>query len=312
MFKKIIFIGGKGGVGKSSCASALALTLSAQKRVLLVSTDPAHNLGDIFDQPFGHDIKTVQPNLDILEVDGEYQAKRLVQEAADRTKDFVSTMNYEQVDSYYKQVADAKSTQENALFEYLCEVVTFDYDHIVVDTAPSGHTLRLLALPKQLASWSRKLLKIQQNSENMENILGHLPADKTKNPDAFFRQQMIQILDQRYQKYSRFEAILRTQSTFFFVMNAAKLSLNETIRGQEEMKDIGLTLDGIILNKLLPETSNDPFLQSRIDEQNIYVPKAEEHFKKQHIIKLPLLPQDLTNITSLEQLGDTIYREFET
>ena len=150
-----IFFTGKGGVGKTSLACATAVTLAdSGKKVLLVSTDPASNVGQVFDQKIGHQIVAITKvaNLSAMEVDPMAAAQAYRDRVLDPVRD---VMPKEIVQSIEEQLSGSCTT-EIAAFDEFTGLLTntslrSDFDHIVFDTAPTGHTIRMLELP---GAWS--------------------------------------------------------------------------------------------------------------------------------------------------------------
>src|SRR5262245_7609784 len=145
--KRVLFFGGKGGVGKTTCASAMALAASrAGKRVLLVSTDPAHSTSDMFERPIGPEPVQLLPNLHGLEIDGAFETTRYVK----MVKEQISTLFGHQIQKEASRQIDLAASmpgaEEMALFDRIGALIRGEddrFDLIVFDTAPTGHTLRL-------------------------------------------------------------------------------------------------------------------------------------------------------------------------
>lgn len=317
MIPKVLFVGGKGGVGKTSVSSALATILSEQKNILLISTDPAHNLSDIFGMKFSSEITQININLSVIEIDPEYEAKNYVQKVAKSTRSFVGTESYGRIDDYFDKVANTSSALEAALFERLSIILSTklnEFDHIIIDTAPTGHTLRLFFMPGQLRDWAKNLLSMQERGGMAEKVLGHLSNDKDNrfsDPDGFVRSQLIQLLDERYERYSAFSNLVKDnlRCGIILVLNANKLAVNETQRSIINLKEKGLSPYAIILNKILPQSSDDDFMHSRIIQESEYIKLSDENFKKFKYIKVPLLSKDVTGIEMLKEFGKQLLKE---
>ena len=164
--KRVLFFGGKGGVGKTTCASAIALTASqAGKRVLLVSTDPAHSTSDMFERPIGPEPVELLPNLHGLEIDGEFESKRYVATVKEQIRALFGHHILKEAGRQIDLAASMPGAEEMALFDRIGGLVRGEddrFDLIVFDTAPTGHTLRLIRMPELLESWIRALSKSRQ------------------------------------------------------------------------------------------------------------------------------------------------------
>ncbi len=314
---KILFIGGKGGVGKSTTSSAIAVALSSEqnaRKVLLVSTDPAHNLSDIFDVAFANTATKINENLSIIEIDSSLEAKVYVENIAKSMRSFVSTTSYARIDDYFTKIADSSSTLEAALFERLTTILTKEadqYDHIVIDTAPTGHTLRLFFMPKELKDWSKTLLSMQERGGMSEKVLGHLErsdGNRFSDPDGFIRGQLIEKLDERYTRYNAFSNLVKDpiQCGIVLVLNASKLAVAETKRTIQSLASKGLKPYAIILNKVLPQNATDDFLRSRIIQQSEYISQSDEAFSHYRYLKMPLFKQDIMTQESLKSFGNIV------
>lgn len=148
---RFLFLTGKGGVGKTSIACASATELARRgNRVLLVSTDPASNVGHVFDQPVGNKITPIEgvKGLDALEIDPEVAAEEYRERALAPIRDFLSATDLADVTEQLSGSCTTEIASFNEFTGFLAsDETTRDYDHVVFDTAPTGHTVRLLKLP---------------------------------------------------------------------------------------------------------------------------------------------------------------------
>ena len=239
---RFLFFTGKGGVGKTSIACASALTLAASgKRVLLVSTDPASNVGQVFGIRIGNQITPVPavPRLSALEIDppGAAQAyrERIIGPARGVLADEV-------VRSMEEQLSGACTTEIAAFDEFTALLVdselTRDYDHILFDTAPTGHTIRLLQLP---GAWNDFL----QAGQGDASCLGPLAG-----------------LDKQREQYAAAVAALADpqRTRLILVARAQAATLREVARTHEELAAIGLGQQHLVINGVLPvgEAADDP------------------------------------------------------
>lgn len=300
---RLLFVGGKGGVGKTTLSSSIASLLAQRgEKTLLVSTDPAHNLGDIFEKRLGNEALAISENLHAIEIDPRQEVKRYIQAVASDTKRFVSANSYAMLDNYYQSVASSGVAQESALFDRLIRLIIEPdsrWDRIVVDTAPTGHTLRLFTLPKTLKEWSKTLLSQQERGGKIESALGHL-SDSSSN--------IMLRLEERYLRYSAFNNRLKDpkECGILFVLNPEHLAIEETKRALHSLKHESLKPYALIINKIMP-SSHDPFFAKRGESQARYLAEIDEVFKGERLWKIPLQGED---ILGREGLG-LIVRELE-
>ncbi|TDJ85815.1 ArsA family ATPase [Campylobacter volucris] len=291
IFPRVVFVGGKGGVGKSTMSSSIAKMLSLSgKKVLLISTDPAHNLKDIFDIEKNNQFNT---NLQILELNPQKEAKEYVENVSKATKELISPNSYEMLDNYYKIVKESAIAQESAMFDKLIKIISEDtnFDHIIIDTAPTGHTLRLFKMPKNLKIWSELLLKQREKNSNLQNIIGNIEGKDILKDN----------LENRHLRYSKFLNILKDnhQCAILLVLNLEKLPINETLRAIEELQIENITPFAIIINKI-PPNSNDEFFKTRFEISLQNLKLARKLFKDFNILEIPLYNKDISSEVDLE------------
>ncbi|WET41440.1 arsenical pump-driving ATPase [Citrobacter enshiensis] len=231
-----LFFTGKGGVGKTSISCATAIRLAEQgKRVLLVSTDPASNVGQVFGQAIGNTIQPIAtvPGLSALEIDPQAAA----QEYRARIVDPIKGLLPEDVIKSINEQLSGACTTEIAAFDEFTGLLTdvsllTRFDHIIFDTAPTGHTIRLLQLP---GAWSSFI---------------------ESNPDgASCLGPMAGLEKQREQYAHAVEALSDPKRTrLVLVARLQKSTLQEVARTHDELAAIGLKNQSLVINGVLPET----------------------------------------------------------
>ena len=237
---RYLFFTGKGGVGKTSLACATAVKLAgAGRRVLLVSTDPASNLAHVFGTDIGDREPTPipgVPNLEALNIDPEAAA----QAYRDRIVGPVRGSLPEKVVRQMEEELSGACTTEIAAFDEFTGLLTDErrtagYDHIIFDTAPTGHTLRLLTLP---GAWSSFL----ESNQSGASCLGPLAG-----------------LDRQRQQYRAAVDALRdgSRTTLILVSRPQAAALEEAARTSREVAALGVRNQRLILNGVMPESSSD-------------------------------------------------------
>lgn len=256
---RFYFFSGKGGVGKTSMASATAVSHADQgDKTLIVTTDPASNLADVFEQEIGHRVTPVAsvPGLWAMEIDSqaatdEYRDRVLAPYRQLFPADVVKVME-EQLNS--------PCTEEMAAFDKFVEFMAApDYEVVIFDTAPTGHTLRLLDLP---ASWSRHLTESEAGSG--QTCLGP-----------------VSMLGEARARYDHALAVMRDQesTTFAFVLQPEATAIAETKRAMKELERIGVKANLLIVNGILPEEEcREEFFLRRRAMQQRYLEQIRREF----------------------------------
>ncbi|EFT2708114.1 arsenical pump-driving ATPase [Salmonella enterica] len=281
-----IFFTGKGGVGKTSLACATAVWLADQgKKTLLVSTDPASNVGQVFSQTIGHritDISIVQ-NLAAMEVDPMAAA----QAYRDRVLDPVRELMPADVVSSIEEQLSGSCTTEIAAFDEFTGLLTNHelrekYDHIVFDTAPTGHTIRMLELP---GAWS-----------------GYLEA----NPDAAANLGPLVGLEKQQHQYSDAVKALSDAALtrLVLVARAQASTLKEVSHTHDELSAIGLQHQHLAINGVLPPFvgENDPLAQSILAREEQALLAMPENLANLPRSQLYLKPFNLVGLEALRKL----------
>ena len=299
--KQVLFFGGKGGVGKTTSASAMALAASkAGKRVLLVSTDPAHSTSDIFERAIGPDPVPLLPNLHGLEIDGELEAKRYVVGVKERIKTIFGHNIQKEANKQIDLAASMPGAEEMALFDRIGSLVRGEddrFDLIIFDTAPTGHTLRLIRMPELMEAWIRAL------SRSRQAMLG-IEQDDKSDP-------VMISLTERLDHLREFRARLLSPRVcaFVLVLVAERLPIEETARAIDQLDDAGVTIGGLVINRVLPDTSPDPFLRARHEQELVYLDEIDRRFKSRARVRVPQLPSDVHGVTTLERLAGLLVTE---
>ncbi len=308
---KIIFFGGKGGVGKTTCSASYAVH-EAKKglKTLLVSTDPAHSTSDIFEKQINDEITGLMPNLDALEISGEKESKQYMDSVRLSLKQIVSPVIVKEINKQIDAASISPGTEEAALFDKMIEIIiekSEEYDRIIFDTAPTGHTVRLLSLPELLGSWLDSLIAKRSKSVNLMSMAlkGRKASDQDLGND-----EVIKVLRKRYDKVSKAKKIIMDDKllSFIFVINAEKLPIDETIKAIGILEKYNISVGGIIVNKILPDNMQDEFWKNKKEQEQKYLNIIEDTFKNKKIFKLPLQQEDMKS-NNIEIIAD-MFNEF--
>ena len=290
---KLIFFSGKGGVGKTTCSVSYAVfSAKSGLKTLLVSTDPAHSTSDIFEREIGDEIQNVLANLDAIEINAEKESKRYMDNVRISLKNVVSPVIVQQINKQIDAASISPGTEEAALLDKMVEIITEEidnYDRIVFDTAPTGHTIRLLTLPELLGAWLDTLIEKRSKSINLLSMSKNRGVAKQEDIEE---DGVIKILRRRYEKISQAKKIMMDEKllSFIFVINAEKLPIDETVKAIDVLEKYSLLVDGIVVNKILPENMQDQFWVEKKEQEkknkqrgNIYTDMTKADYEKQVI-----------------------------
>jgi arsenite-transporting ATPase len=296
IMNKIVFFGGKGGVGKTTCSASFALNCALQgKKTLLVSTDPAHSISDIFEKPIGGKIINIDKNLDALEIDSAVESRKYMDGVRANLKNVLSPIIVKEIKKQINAAAVSPGTEEAALFDKMIEIIndkSSEYDQIVFDTAPTGHTVRLMSLPELLGAWIKSLIDKRKKALSIMQMANN--AGK-KNVDEVENDEVIKILRKRLENMENARTVITDNNrlSFIFVLNAEKLAIEETVKAIKILDTYKIKVDSLIVNRILPEDSVDEFWKGRKELENKYLVEIHNAFKGKNIIKIPMLSSDM-------------------
>jgi arsenite-transporting ATPase len=256
---KFVFFGGKGGVGKTTVSSAFGLkSARAGLRTLVVSTDPAHSTSDVFDQPFDDEARPVEGHegLWAMEIDPDEEVEAHMMEIKRRMSDQVSPAIVNEIDRQIELAHRTPGAYEAALFDRFIDVMreADEWDRVVFDTSPTGGTLRLLALPAFLGDWIDRLVDKRATSIDLfeKAAIGEREARRKADDDP-----IIDHLRARKEKFEFAGDALREAAAFYLVLNPDELSIRETRRAIDQLTGYGLTVDGLVVNRVTPAPDDD-------------------------------------------------------
>jgi arsenite-transporting ATPase len=293
---KLVFFGGKGGVGKTTSSSAYAFYCAEKgEKTLLVSTDPAHSLCDIFERKIGSKITKIKENLFSLEIDPEEESQEYIRNIKKNMKDIVSPVIVKEIERQLDAAAVSPGSDESAVFDKLMEIIIDyqkDYDRIVIDTAPTGHTLRLLSLPELLGGWMDRL--IEKRMKAMELYEMATREDK-KMKSVIEKDPVLSKLNERKRKMELAREILTDGElvSFVFVLNPEKLPIEETKKAVNTLEKYNIHVNDLIINRILPDNVEGKFWENRKKLEEKYLNEIVESFSNKNLIKIPLIDEDV-------------------
>ncbi len=283
-YRRTVFFVGKGGVGKTvaSCLTAVWLARRGY-RTLLLTTDPAAHLGDVLDVPVGDEVAAIgnMPNLWAVNIDPKAAAEtykaRILNDARQRGRP-------ESAIKVMAEELDSPCTEEIAAFDQFIDFASQDeWDVIVFDTAPTGHTMRLLELP---IDWSKQM-EVKVFASVDTTAADDMAKQRFKHVIEMMRDPM--------------------QSTFAFVMYPESTPLEEAWRAVQELGTVGIRPTLVVANMVIPtEQATTPFVLARRAMQEKYLAEISDRFRVP-MVEIPLLPSEISGIDTLIELGERIY-----
>ncbi|RSL68818.1 ATPase get3 [Fusarium floridanum] len=305
-----IFVGGKGGVGKTTTSCSLAIQLARVRRsVLLISTDPAHNLSDAFSQKFGKEARRVNgfDNLSAMEIDpnGSIQDMLAGQGDADDVNAAAGGLGGMMQDLAF---AIPGIDEAMSFAEVLKQVKSLSYETIIFDTAPTGHTLRFLQFPTVL---EKALAKVSQLSSQYGPLVNSFLGSGGQLPNGQNLNDMVEKLESLRETISEVNTQFQDAelTTFVCVCIAEFLSLYETERMIQELAGYGIDTHSIVVNQLLfPKKASDcDQCNARRKMQRKYLDQYEELYAEDfNVVKMPLLVEEVRGKEKLEKFSEML------
>lgn len=314
----IIFVGGKGGVGKTTTAAALASHFATEhKKTLIISTDPAHSLGDVLNTTLNNEKTAINAYLDAIELNTDIIIDAHFAQVERTIMAYANPDMMPKIREHLRLSKSAPGAAEAAMLESMCRylVAAADegYEHIVFDTAPTGHTLRLLVLPEMMGAWTDGLLAQQRRQSKLRSVAtrlnNHEKSDndvanpfEERKPDRW--EQAVSVLEKRKELFRKAGMLLHdhTKTAIVLVMTADILPLAETSRAIEQLEAAKLKPAAIVVNQLISSEQTDSFWQQRADRQQKIMSDIEKVFAHYPLYSIYLQQTDIRGIEALSGL----------
>lgn len=317
---QVLFFSGKGGVGKTTLASATAFAAAQLgKRVLVVSTDPAHNLGHLWQRSVGQEPVRLWGPGDILaagplsragrgevwgvELDADALAATHLDSVARTLRGFVADSMRGHLDDYIDLVRQAPGTHDSALSQTIAQICVQqrgDYDLVVFDTAPTGHTARLVHMPRMLSRYSQALLTRRKRTQDFADVataLGQEDRDRERDD------QVVEILKGRQQLFEDFHALMvdPRKVAFVLVLTAERMPVLETIDFAAELARLSIRVGATVVNRRTPVSDAELLQQRRLLEDE-YTAQLRQQLPGIALVEVPQLAGEPTGVGALTEV----------
>lgn len=308
---RILLFSGKGGVGKTSVAAATGLRLAEMgMRTLVMSVDPAHSLADSFDLSSSglfhsrtFDPLRVAPNLDIHEVNIQKEIKRHWQEISSYITSVLRTSGMSGVEA--DEMAIFPGMEELSAMMYVNQFRREErYDAIILDCAPTAESLRFISMPATLDWYMKHVFPVQRGLLKAVRPIANRLSPVELPTDSYFAN-----IRDLYAKIDGIDTLLENPQTTSvrLVTNAEKMVVRETQRAFVYMSLHGLTVDEIVVNRVLPEAVQDNFFNEWRASQLHFLGELETYFNPVPLRRVPLLQHEILGLDRIRAFANLLY-----
>jgi arsenite-transporting ATPase len=257
-------------------------------------------------------VTTVRENLDVLELDPAETTRAHLKAVGHTMRRMMPEHLHGEVTRHLELSAQSPGTHEAAVLERIAEIVegSGDYDHVIFDTAPSGHTSRLMALPELMAAWTDGLLDRRDKSEHLSAVVrGLSPTGRDRvaaaeDPVDRRNQELRSVLLKRRQRFTHLRDVLTdpAQCVFFIVLTAERLPVLETREFHDELRTSGVRIGGLVVNRRSPADQGEFLAGRRVLEEEALAGLLLDV----PVIQLPLLATEVTGLAGVEAFAELL------
>ena len=303
MGQRILLYTGKGGVGKTSIAASTACSLAKRKKkTLVISTDPAHSLGDAFGTEIGPKPKKMSENLYAQEVSVNEAINTHWNELKGYLTGLFQTEGLDPISA--EEIATLPGFDEASQLLYLRQYYDEkSYDAVVIDSAPTGESLKLLSFPEAMTWYMDKIFPMGRLAAKLVRPVWNTVSSVSIPDDEVFKS-----VESLYEYLKRIRSILSDPkiSTIRLVMNPDKMSLSETKRAFTYLLLYGYPVDSVFVNKIYDESTGS-FFEGWRNNQGEIIRDVHDSFTDLRIFKVPMLSEEPIGIEKLQKMSDLIY-----
>lgn len=302
---RILLYTGKGGVGKTSISAATALRLAQRGyRTIVLSTDPAHSLGDSFDIRLGPEPSEIAPNLWAHEVEVLHEMDQHWTTLQNYMNALLASQGLEGVVA--EEMTVLPGAEELAgLARIVSHRESGKYDAIVVDCAPTGDTLRLLSFPDAARWWLQKIFPVQRRMAKILRPVGRVMLPDVPMPED----NLFDSVERLLRQIERIHELLADPvlTSVRIVLNPEKMVVKEAQRVFTYLNLFGYATDLIVCNRVLPASVQDAYFAGWKAAQEKYLHLVNTSFAPLPIFNIPLFDQEVVGLEMLGRMADAVY-----
>ena len=301
---RIILYTGKGGVGKTSVAAATALrSAKLGYRTLIMSTDSAHSLSDSLEVQLSGEIKRIAKNLDAVEIEVQYEIESKWAEIHNYVSEFLESQGVEPVTA--KELAVLPGLDFMSALFYIDQFEKEGkYDVVIIDTAPTADTIRLLSYP-DVANWYiDKVFGVMRNLVRLARAtVGRvmktpLPPEQVLDDIQWMRDRLVNAKEVMTDP---------NRTSVRLVLNPERMVITETMRAYTYLSLFGYTVECVVINRIFPEDSGTGYFKEKLEEQRKYLGEIEAAFSPLKILRAYIFSKEIVGRESLELLADMLF-----
>ncbi len=298
--KPVLLVGGKGGVGKTTCAAAIAAHMAANgRKTLLITSDMTPSLSDVLERQIGSNVAAISKNLDAYEVSQEtivsWWRSRFGRDFSDILEHIVDMESLDKASQHQliDYIGSAPSLRDETMLDVIRDMSeNRGYDRVVWDTAPAGETLNLLDMPTNIRKHLRAGARV---FEGLDRIGKQLTGKRS----------IAAIMDEWCTASEEISSFLHDHSAFLIVANPEALVVNQARRLMATLLDYKLTIHGFIINRIVAE-ADSPSLAALQDRQGAYIEELRKMAGGRPIATLPLSLTEIRGLKRLQEIGETL------
>jgi len=272
-------------------------------KTIIMSTDSAHSLSDSLEMQLSGEIHKIKKNLDAIEIEVQYEIESKWAEIHNYLADFLESQGIEPVTA--KELAVLPGMEFMSALFYVEQFYKENkYDTIIIDTAPTADTIRLLSYPDVMSWYFDKLFGIMRNLVKIARAtVGHmmktpLPTDKVLDDIEWMRSRLETVKDIMTDP---------SQTSVRLVLNPEKMVITETMRAYTYLSLYGYTVESVIINRIFPESSGKGYFKEKLEEQKKYMKEIEEAFSPLKMMRAYMFNTEIVGGESLNLLADQLF-----